>query len=69
MPGSRIELEQDDHVHFIVTNKLPDSATLHWHGLIVPNGMDGSAGVTQSPIAPGGTFTYDYVVPQTGTYF
>ncbi|MDD5579984.1 MAG: DUF4396 domain-containing protein [Methylobacter sp.] len=69
VPGPRIELEQGDHVQFIVTNKLPDSATLHWHGLIVPNEMDGATKVTQSPIAPGATYTYDYVVSQIGTYF
>jgi FtsP/CotA-like multicopper oxidase with cupredoxin domain len=69
VPGPRIELEQGDHVRFVVTNHLPESTTLHWHGLIVPNAMDGPAVVTQKPIAPGATYTYDYVVPQVGTYF
>ena len=69
VPGPRIELEQGDHVRFVVTNHLPESTTLHWHGLIVPNTMDGPAVVTQKPIAPGATFTYDYVVAQVGTYF
>ncbi len=69
VPGPRIELEQGDHVRFVVTNHLPEATTLHWHGLIVPNAMDGPALLTQSPIAPGASYTYDYVVAQVGTYF
>jgi FtsP/CotA-like multicopper oxidase with cupredoxin domain len=69
VPGPRIELEQGDHVRFVVTNHLPEATTLHWHGLIVPNAMDGPARVTQKPIAPGASYTYDYVVAQVGTYF
>lgn len=69
VPGPRIELEQGDHVRFEVTNHLPEPSTLHWHGLIVPNAMDGPAAVTQRRIQPGHTFVYDFVVPQTGTYF
>jgi len=69
VPGPRIELEQGDHVRFVVVNRLPEATTLHWHGLIVPNEMDGPALITQRPIEPGETYTYEYVVPQIGTYF
>jgi len=44
-------------------------STVHWHGLIVPNDMDGAADITQKPIMPGQTFTYEFTVKQSGTYF
>ncbi len=69
VPGPRIELEQGDRVRFEVTNRLPEPTSLHWHGLVVPNAMDGPAHITQRPIQPGETFVYEYVVPQIGTYF
>ena len=69
VPGPRITVTEGDHVRFNVTNHLPVSTTIHWHGLIVPNGMDGPAEITQAPILPGGTFTYDFVVQQAGTFF
>lgn len=42
---------------------------MHWHGLIVPNRMDGPGDITQDPVPPGGTYVYEYVVQQSGTYF
>jgi FtsP/CotA-like multicopper oxidase with cupredoxin domain len=69
VPGPRLQLTQGDRVRIIVKNSLPESTTIHWHGLIVPNGMDGPADVTQIPIASGGTFTYEFTVQQAGTYF
>ena len=69
VPGPRISLTEGDHVRFNVTNHLPEPTTIHWHGLIVPNAMDGPAEITQDPIPPGGHFTYDFVVQQAGTYF
>lgn len=69
VPGPRIELEQGDRVRFDVTNNLPESTSLHWHGLIVPNEMDGAAGITQDPINPGERFSYAFTVVQAGTYF
>ena len=69
VPGPRIELEQGDQVRFNVTNNLPESTTIHWHGLILPNEMDGPAQVTQAPIQPGESYTYEFTVLQTGTYF
>jgi len=69
VPGPRIELRQGDQVRINVTNHLPESTTVHWHGLTVPNGMDGPAEITQQPIQPGSSFTYAFDVTQAGTFF
>ena len=69
VPGPRIELRQGDRVRINVTNHLPESSTVHWHGLTVPNAMDGPAEVTQPPIQPGSRFTYAFDVTQAGTFF
>jgi FtsP/CotA-like multicopper oxidase with cupredoxin domain len=69
VPGPRLELTEGDHVRINFTNHLPEPATMHWHGLIVPNRMDGPAHITQAPVPPGGRYTYEYVVQQSGTYF
>jgi len=69
VPGPRINLTEGDHVRFDVTNHLPEPTTIHWHGLIVPNAMDGPAEITQDPIPPGASFTYEFVVQQAGTFF
>ncbi|MCP1845949.1 hypothetical protein ACVIHI_008588 [Bradyrhizobium sp. USDA 4524] len=69
VPGPRLELTEGDHVRINFHNALPESTTVHWHGLIVPNEMDGPAKVTQPPIPPGGFYTYEYTVGQSGTYF
>jgi uncharacterized protein DUF4396/multicopper oxidase len=69
VPGPRLEFTEGDHVRINFTNHLPDSATMHWHGLVVPNTMDGPGYITQIPVAPGGRYTYEYVVQQSGTYF
>src|SRR5581483_351873 len=69
IPGPRLQLTEGDHVRINFRNNLPESTTVHWHGLIVPNEMDGPAKITQPPIPPGGTYTYEFEVGQTGTYF
>jgi manganese oxidase len=69
VPGPRIRLTQGDRVRFNVTNHLPEATSVHWHGLILPNAMDGAADVTQAPIEPGQTFTYEFAVQQAGTFF
>ena len=69
IPGPRLQLVQGDRVRINVRNTLPESTTVHWHGLVVPNEMDGPANVTQRPIPPGGTYVYEYVVEQAGTFF
>jgi FtsP/CotA-like multicopper oxidase with cupredoxin domain/uncharacterized membrane protein len=69
VPGPRITLTEGDRVRFNVTNRLPEPTTVHWHGLVVPNAMDGPAEITQEPIPPGGSFTYQFTVRQAGTFF
>jgi len=69
VPGPRLELTQGDTVRINFRNRLPESTTVHWHGMIVPNGMDGPAEITQDPVKPGGTYTYEFTVTQAGTYF
>jgi FtsP/CotA-like multicopper oxidase with cupredoxin domain len=69
VPGPRLELVEGDHVRINFTNHLPEPATMHWHGLVVPNAMDGPGNITQVPVPPGGRYVYEYVVKQSGTYF
>ena len=57
-PGPTIECVEGDRIRIFVTNKLPEYTTVHWHGVHVPNGMDGVAGLTQPPIQPGDTWVY-----------
>ncbi len=68
MPGPTIECRQGDRVRIIVKNELPEPTSIHWHGLEVPNNMDGAGGHTQRPIAPGETYTYEFTVHQVGTF-
>ena len=69
VPGPRIRITEGDRVRFIVRNSLPEPTTVHWHGLILPNAMDGPAEITQDPIPPGGSFTYEFTARQAGTFF
>lgn len=66
-PGPLIELVEGDRVRFIVTNKLPERTSVHWHGVLLPNGMDGVAGLTQPHIKPGETYAYEFTLRQFGT--
>jgi FtsP/CotA-like multicopper oxidase with cupredoxin domain len=66
--GPTIEAVEGDRVRFYVTNKLPEPTTVHWHGIRLPNGMDGVGGLTQHLIQPGDTFKYEFVLRQHGTY-
>ena len=69
VPGPRVHVQEGDRVRIVVTNHLPESTTVHWHGLIVPNDMDGPADITQKPIEPGHSYSYEFTVRQAGTYF
>jgi manganese oxidase len=69
LPGPRIRITEGDHVRMIVTNNLPEATTVHWHGLILPNAMDGPGEITQPPIEPGQSYTYEFVARQRGTFF
>ena len=67
-PGPVIEATEGDRVRILVTNKLPEKTAIHWHGIFLPNGMDGVAGLTQPPIEPGETFAYEFTLRQHGTF-
>ncbi|HEV7324072.1 MAG TPA: copper oxidase [Bosea sp. (in: a-proteobacteria)] len=67
-PGPTIEAVEGDKVRIFVTNKLPESTTIHWHGQRLPNGMDGVGGLTQPHIPPGKTFVYEFQLRRSGTY-
>ena len=66
-PGPTIEAIEGDHIRIYVTNKLPEPTAVHWHGVILPSGMDGIQGLTQPGIQPGETFVYEFELKQHGT--
>ena len=68
IPGPTIEAVEGDRLRIYVTNRLPEPTTVHWHGLIVPNGMDGVSALTQRPIPPGETWVYEFDLRQSGTF-
>jgi FtsP/CotA-like multicopper oxidase with cupredoxin domain len=67
-PGPTIEAVEGDRCRFYVTNHLPESTTVHWHGLRLVNGMDGVNGMTQPAIPPGSTFKYEFPLQQHGSF-
>jgi len=67
-PGPTIEAVEGDRVRILVTNRLPEHTSVHWHGILLPNGMDGVGGLTQPHIGPGETFAYEFTLRQHGTY-
>jgi hypothetical protein len=66
--GPTIEVVEGDRCRFYVTNRLPEPTSVHWHGVILPNGMDGVGGLTQRPIQPGETFKYEITFRHAGTF-
>lgn len=66
--GPVIEAVEGDRVRIYVTNHLPAPTTVHWHGILLPSGMDGVGGLNQAPIKPGETFKYEFVLKQNGTF-
>jgi manganese oxidase len=67
-PGPTLEAVEGDRLRIYVTNHLPEPTTVHWHGLVLPNGMDGVAGLNQEPIPVGETFVYEFTARYPGTY-
>jgi manganese oxidase len=65
--GPTIEAVEGDRVRIYVTNRLRAPTTVHWHGVYLPNGMDGVGGLTQRVIPPGETFKYEWTFRQHGT--
>jgi len=68
VPGPTLRFRQGDRVRINVTNRLPETTTVHWHGLILPNVMDGPANVTQKPIEKGQVYRYEFTALQSGSY-
>ena len=67
-PGPTIEAVEGDRVRILVTNRLPEHTTIHWHGIFLPNGMDGVGGLTQPHIEPGETYVYEFTLRQHGSF-
>jgi FtsP/CotA-like multicopper oxidase with cupredoxin domain len=67
-PGPEIRVRQGERLRVTVENQLPEGTTVHWHGIPVPNAMDGVPGLTQESIAPGESFTHDFVADPAGSY-
>jgi FtsP/CotA-like multicopper oxidase with cupredoxin domain len=67
-PGPTIEAVEGDRVRILVTNRLREHTTIHWHGLYLPSGMDGVGGLNQPHIKPGETFVYEFTLQQHGTH-
>lgn len=68
VPGPMIRVTEGDRVRINFTNNLPEPTTIHWHGLNVPNVMDGVPGVTQEAVQPGETFVYEFEARPAGTF-
>lgn len=69
VPGPELRVRQGERLRIAVDNRLPVPTTIHWHGLRLPNSMDGVAHVTQPPIAPGARFVYEFDAPDAGTFW
>ena len=68
VPGPRIEAELGDRVRVVLNNELPEPTVIHFHGLKVPNSMDGVAAITQDAILPGESFSYEFRVRNSGSH-
>jgi FtsP/CotA-like multicopper oxidase with cupredoxin domain len=67
-PGPTIEAVEGDRLRIFVTNRLPEHTSMHWHGILLPSGMDGIGGMTQPHIGPGETYVYEFTLRQHGTH-
>jgi FtsP/CotA-like multicopper oxidase with cupredoxin domain len=68
VPGPEIRVTQGDKVRIIVHNEMNQSTGVHWHGVLLPNNMDGVPFITQPPIKPGETFTYEFEAKNPGSH-
>lgn len=69
IPGPMLRAVQGDTIRVRFRNRLPMLSTLHWHGIRLPNNMDGVPGVTQPPVKPGEDFQYEFALPDAGTFW
>jgi len=67
VPGPELRVREGDLLRVIFTNNLPEPTTIHWHGVNVPTSMDGVPDISQPPVPPGGTFTYEFIATPAGT--
>jgi FtsP/CotA-like multicopper oxidase with cupredoxin domain len=67
-PGEEIRVREGERLRVTVENRLPEGTTIHWHGVPVPNAMDGVPGISQAPTPPGENFVYEFVAGPPGTY-
>ena len=68
LPGPEIRVKEGETIRAVLKNYLPEGTTIHWHGLPVPNNMDGVPSITQSPVQPGQSFVYEFKATPPGTY-
>jgi len=68
VPGPEIRVKEGDRVRVVLTNKLSESTCIHFHGLELPNDQDGVPYITQPPVKPGETYTYEFTVPNAGSH-
>jgi FtsP/CotA-like multicopper oxidase with cupredoxin domain len=68
VPGPEIRVKEGETVRVVLKNYLPEETSIHWHGVPVPNAMDGVPGVTQKGVMPGEAFVYEFVARPAGTY-
>lgn len=69
VPGVLVRLRQGEPTRLLVENRLDQETTVHWHGIRLPNAMDGVPGLTQPPIRPGENFVYEFTPPDAGTFW
>lgn len=69
LPGPVLRLKQNDRLRAVLKNNLTQDTTIHWHGIRLPNAMDGVPGLTQPPVQPGASFTYDFACQDAGTFW
>ena len=69
VPGTELRVRQGDPLRVVVSNKLSEDTTVHWHGIRLPNVMDGVPGLTQKLIGPGESFIYEFTPPDAGTFW
>jgi FtsP/CotA-like multicopper oxidase with cupredoxin domain len=69
LPGPVLRLKQKDRLRAVLKNNLAQDTTIHWHGIRLPNAMDGVPGLTQKPVKPGASFTYDFACQDAGTFW
>jgi manganese oxidase len=68
-PGRTIQIQQGARVRVVFENRLPESTSIHWHGLEIPIEQDGTPFISQKPVSPGEKYVYEFTVHQEGTFF